>query len=424
MKLAWFTPFNEESGIGQYSLRAISILSQYHNITVFTDDNSKKNIIHSSFNVEFINEDTVNKLQLYDFALYNFGDNARYHSEIYKVFLQYPGICILHDYSLLNFFIGYYGQQKVFKYIENIYELEKNIHSIDLYDLYKYPLTELFEYNSYGYITHGLFVKEYLETFSHAPITVLNSPYFLSANTKEKHEIKKNIDDKIHILTIGYVNLNKRIDKTLYAFANSQYLKKNAVFDIVGGYDKDADYFQKLIAIVKENNLDNCVHFHGYQDNKSLIKFLKNSDICVNLRFPSLSSASWSIIEQFEYKKPVIISDSEVFKDIDSSVVIKVPVGESEIHILQEKLEQLVKSDDQRKILGDRGYEFAIKYFSDTQYKEKFNKFLDETQKNKFKKQFLINVEKNIKNISYNTKLNFYNKLVNKMSNVLNGEFY
>src|SRR5690606_35941295 len=62
-------------------------------------------LISDKFNIKFYNEFEKNHLnKKYDAILYHMGNNYDAHKDIYEYILKYPGIVVLHDYSLHHFF--------------------------------------------------------------------------------------------------------------------------------------------------------------------------------------------------------------------------------------------------------------------------------------------------------------------------------
>jgi glycosyltransferase involved in cell wall biosynthesis len=126
------------------------------------------------------------------------------------------------------------------------------------------------------------------------------------ANPVNLDEVNGLINEKIdidfeYIIALGqYENSIKQFDKLILSYANSDLPQKNIHLVILGKGDKES---LKKVAI--ENNVEDIVHFLGYQNNP--YKFLKNA------RFLVLSSKNEGfanvLIESLACETPVVAFD-------------------------------------------------------------------------------------------------------------------
>ncbi len=128
-RLLYVSPFTPmKSGISDYSQILVYGLAKYFNITILIDNyklSDKR--LYKDFDVKIYGRGKIN-FNNYEYKIYNIGNNYQFHSYIYKIALENPGMIILHDYILYHFFLGYYhGKENFFS---NIYE---NNGSIGIY---------------------------------------------------------------------------------------------------------------------------------------------------------------------------------------------------------------------------------------------------------------------------------------------------
>lgn len=114
---------------------------------------------------------------------------------------------------------------------------------------------------------------------------------------KESYSVKK-IDDKVkNILFVGAIKKRKGLLQSIKAL---DIYKKNIsdkfVFNIVGFYDKNDTYFQSLVKLVNDLNLNNNVVFHGRISDKELDNYLSNADLFL---MPSVNSEGGEYFEGF-----------------------------------------------------------------------------------------------------------------------------
>ena len=103
MKIAWFTPFYLQSAIGQVSKLVCEELHKDYELDIYTFNH--KESISSSLPVIRYNSSNIDfrSLDHYDYVIYNMGNFAGNHKEIWEVMCQYPGILVLHDQLMQNF---------------------------------------------------------------------------------------------------------------------------------------------------------------------------------------------------------------------------------------------------------------------------------------------------------------------------------
>src|SRR4051794_40728047 len=108
MRIAWFTPFEESSAIGQVSSELLPELARRHEVDLWLSPTSSP--LEASVPIRLyrkFNESVRSRLQGYDAIFYNMGDCYEYHEPIFEIACRVPGIVILHDFVLHHFFYGH-----------------------------------------------------------------------------------------------------------------------------------------------------------------------------------------------------------------------------------------------------------------------------------------------------------------------------
>src|SRR3954470_23865787 len=110
MRLAYFSPLSpQRSGISDYSEELLPYLSQDAEITLFVDGFQPTNMdVVSQFEVCDYREqpESLKRLSAFDAILYHMGNDHRYHTGIFETMAKYPGILVLHDFALPDFFFN------------------------------------------------------------------------------------------------------------------------------------------------------------------------------------------------------------------------------------------------------------------------------------------------------------------------------
>lgn len=419
MKLAWFTPFENRSAIGYYSKLACEALSENNQITIYT--HNKADLHETSLTVKYFeNTDVVAELKGFDAVIYNMGDNSVYHNKIFDVLKQHRGAVILHDISVINFVYGYYMnyQNNPDEFINiskayygeddaiNIYKSSSDAKLWNSLDTIKYNYIQLItKYCNYA-IVHSNYHLEILKKEYLGPSRVIYFPYKSFSN--EVNYIDKN--KKLNLLTVGYVNPNKRVSQIIEAIGTNEKLKQNIVYNIAGKLD-GAEYEDQIRHLIKKYRLDNIVILEGFTKKEKLEKLYTEADILINLRKPAMEGASWSLVEQMDTGKPIIVNDVGFYGEIPDECLIKISDScDFEIINIQKALINVIDNFEDMKLIGISAKKYLNENFSQEMYNYKFNEALEHLTFLKPLENLLDVFETELMNIGLNNNLNIVTK--------------
>lgn len=110
MKLAYFSPLRPQpSAVSDYSAALLPQLATGAEIDLFVDGFTPSSAALRAAHRWFDYQKTpavLHRLREYDAILYHMGNDHRYHAGIYQTACAFPGIVLLHDYDLHDFFYG------------------------------------------------------------------------------------------------------------------------------------------------------------------------------------------------------------------------------------------------------------------------------------------------------------------------------
>jgi glycosyltransferase involved in cell wall biosynthesis len=110
MKLAFFSPLSpQKSGIADYSEELLPYLAEQAEIDLFVEGFKPTNqAIVERFRIfDYVADPScLRRLGNYDGVVYHLGNDHRYHAGIYDAAREHPGIVVLHDFALQDFFLG------------------------------------------------------------------------------------------------------------------------------------------------------------------------------------------------------------------------------------------------------------------------------------------------------------------------------
>lgn len=400
MKIAWFTPFSVKSAIGKYSQSITNDLVKYCSIDLYVND-LRDNLITSLdiFPIQKYAENNI--LRKYDFIVYNIGNNLQYHKDIFETSNKHPGIVILHDFVMHHFFAAYYLDFKKNRdaYIGNmefLYGKRGKITAENIFSNRKQPVwetDEVIDYpffekaigNAYGIIVHSKFLACKVKEKFLQPVGIIHHPFYSYCGIeRDKIHGKKNLkieEEKMLLLSVGYVNPNKRIDKVIRVLGENKRLREKIRYIIIGPCEHLA-YYGKLNDLLQKYQLNEVVKFLGYLEDSALYEYMTNADVFINLRYPPTEGASGSLLEQLFFCKPVIVTDVGFYSELPDECLIKISLSREESDI-ENALNRMIEDYTALNEIGCTGHKFAMENFTTQKYCEKFLKYIGKVEEYK-----------------------------------------
>lgn len=400
MKIAWFTPFCENSAIGQVSKTICEELQKYADVDLWVFD--KENIIQTFVPIVFYEAQHIDleKINKYDHVVYNMGNYAKFHKEIWDVMQKYKGILVLHDQLMQNFFTQITmmpefggsitnGEVEYLNLMNTYYGVEGVNAAKGLYKPYfggektrfwdsdvaiTYPLFEPLLSRATGIFTHASFFAKQLQEHFFGPISYAYLPYELSSDTN--HYLIQNEfvnSDKTLIVSNGMVHPLKRIGSVVEMLQRNPDLAEKVNYVVIGGYG--GDYGDYLLAMAS-GPLKNSLFLLGHQPLEVMEAFLRKADFCVNLRYPNSEVCSKSLIEQMSFGKSVIVVNSGIYGEMPDDCVFKIDL-ENEIEDLEKKFRLLLNNSTLREETGKRAAAFVENNCISPKYVTRFLEFLE-----------------------------------------------
>jgi glycosyltransferase involved in cell wall biosynthesis len=240
-----------------------------------------------------------------------------------------------------------------------------------------YPLNEEIITHSKGLIVHSAFIKnKILEKFN-KPVAKINMHACCSEewNTQKiRKQLGFSSKDFI-ICSVGFININKRYDLIVPAISELAAENKNIKYIILG-----EDHSNLLHALTKPENKN--IICKGYLPLKDVEKHIAASDICINLRYPTMGESSASMLRMFSYSKPVLVSEAGAHAELPD-FAIKIKPGKNEKQEIKNKIRMLINNPRIRKELGKKAKEYAKKECSIEKCAKEYALFIKKVIKTK-----------------------------------------
>ncbi len=393
MRLAFFSPVNpQKSGISDYSEELLPWLAREADIDLFLEERITPSTpaIADNFSwYPFTQFEQQYAQAPYDMCLYQMGNNTACHRYMDAFIQRYPGIITLHDYMIHHLYAEVFTEEKRYDEYEaamvSYYgELGKQLADTFRqgircdYVYYQFPFYQRVVNPGRGTIVHASYVKtkllEYNPNYQVEMIPMGVIPPDLShyniPNLRDKHHIPRS---SFILASFGFIIEGKRIRELLQAFSAFVDDVPDALCLLVG---KEAPDFN-VRALIHELQLNDNIIITGYTPYAEFLEYIVLTDVCVNLRYPTVRSTSANILKIMGFAKPVLMSDLCEYLDIPENCCVKIPLNETEECALLKVFHLLYNDPEQRNALGQKARNFVEKYHSMQQAADKYMAFCE-----------------------------------------------
>ncbi|HET6576035.1 MAG TPA: glycosyltransferase family 4 protein [Fimbriiglobus sp.] len=393
MRIAWFTPFTPLHAIGDYSEAIVRRLAVRDEVTVFAPaDVGGEAPRPSPLPVVPIphepTPDLLARLDGFDVCVYNLGDHIHNHLAVYETALRRPGITVLHDLMMRDFFLGYFvlhrkdpaGFARLLGYAHgpeaealgrDVVEGRRPEEVEDPVRL-TFPMYKPALRRALGVVVHSEYARGRVAPDVPAPVRRIDFPLFgPAARTAEASPARPpSANGKVRLLTFGMLNPNKLVHATIEAIAGSDRLRRAVQFTVVGS-EGIAGYEGRLRGLIADQGLGEAVSLVGRLSDDELRAALAEADVVVNLRNPHGGESSASLLTSLVAGVPTVVWDHGYYGEFPDDVVVKVR-SEAEI---AGALEGLVGDPARRQRIGKASRAHALARFDTDRYCQQFREF-------------------------------------------------
>jgi len=361
MKLAVFTPLNPaRSGISDYSESLLPAIAQHAAIEVFIDDGYEPSGFPDGVDITIRNWREY-RPEDFDETLYQIGNNP-FHVYIYETALKHPGVVLLHEFNVHHLItaatisrdnwdayideISYQGDDSDVEHARRARRLEAGP------DYDGIPLNRRLVETAKAVVVHSQFmVGKVLEADPAAKVRQIPHGAWIPEVNRHQYRSKLGIDEKTPLIGVfGFLKPYKRIQQSLRAMKRLVRVEPRAKMILVGEEHPDLP----VRRMVEDLDLGEHVRVIGYAPIEEFVQWIGATDICLNLRYPTVGETSGTLLRALGLGRAVIVSDVGAFSDLPDEICFKVPVDDTEIDILFEYMNLLVSRPDVAQAVGER----------------------------------------------------------------------
>jgi glycosyltransferase involved in cell wall biosynthesis len=366
MKINWFCPLPpaKTSIADDYLAGILPSLSRQCELILWTDQNNWSRKLEDFASVRHYDPYAIHWPDLHraDVTFYNIGNNHLFHAAIWQVSRRHPGIVILHDLRVHNFFDslyrgqwrdvpGYLAQMRRYYGDEGLRAASEFVNSgavnIDFMTEH-YPLTPLALENCLAVLVHSQEAFEYIEAMKEWPVAIASLPRTLPPPRDENAEFAS--APPYLLIMFGYMGRNRRLDAVLEALATMPE-RESFRLDIFG----DIADGRNLRSRIRKLGLGDLVQLHGYTPENELSKALQASHLAINLRYPTMGEASGSQLRIWYHALPSLVTDVGWYSSLSRDTVAHVR-PEHEREDIQSHLQAFLKNPELFAQMGQRGF--------------------------------------------------------------------
>jgi glycosyltransferase involved in cell wall biosynthesis len=308
-----------------------------------------------------------------DATFYQMGNDPRYHHAIWHLSRQHSGIVILHDLMMQHFFSGLVfhnrglDRRQYLELVERYHGIkgrvlaEKHLQGLlSTEELAQHcPLTQAVTENALAVIVHS--PAAYAALAEDASVALL--PLCVGMEMPELEPPRARDSAEPYRLTVfGFLGPNRKLPLLLRALATFPERRRFRL-DIFGTMDGQ----EKTEQLICRLGLSEFVLLHGFKTGTELDAALRQTDLVVNLRDPSMGEASGSQLHLWQYALPSLVTHKAWYATLpEDSVAFVRP--EHEVEDIQGHLANFLRDPESYRTLGRNGRRHVAEHHSIEKY--------------------------------------------------------
>lgn len=388
LKIALFSPLNPvKTGISDYTEEMLLELSEYFDIDIYIDTGFQpENLeITSSFKVILFDPNSFDPSS-YDEIVYHMGNFYEGHKYIFEGLKRFSGVVVLHDLVMQGFYAERYNSTGDFDEYHNLLymyygqkggEIAQDVFERKSFPIWEsdkalqFPLNEEIIEHAKALIVHSDFVRGRVQAKTDKPVvTIPHHSHELKPFNTEEIRAQLGVEpDEILICSAGFINKNKRFDRILPALQELKDIKFKLV---IAGKDRGNLLENYLTAKMS------YILVKGHLPIEELEGLISASDICINLRYPTMGESSGSLLRMMGYGKPTLVTNYGSYAEFPDYCVLKVDPDLDEKELIKRFVRALAEDSDFRQSVGREAKEYVQKECSIEKCAGEYARFIKE----------------------------------------------
>jgi 2-polyprenyl-3-methyl-5-hydroxy-6-metoxy-1,4-benzoquinol methylase/glycosyltransferase involved in cell wall biosynthesis len=389
MKLAYFSPLSpQRSGIADYSEELLPYLAQAAEITLFVDGFEVTNPeVTSRFEIcDYRKQPALlDQLGSFDAILYHMGNDHRYHTGIFETMIKHPGILVLHDFALHDFFFNLAQTRKDLRlYLDEVGrcygETVKRAVSDALAagatpriaaNPVKFPLNDRIVRAAKGVIVHSNWSRRRVRSTAPGALLEVIPHHIVAESFATEPPPPATANGPVRLASFGLITPNKGIARALRALSALRE-RHQFKYTLVG----EANPYFDVRSLINELGLEDRVEITGHVELADFQRRIAETDIAINLRESIIGETSGSLCRIMAAAVPAIVANAGWFGELPNDTVVKLDMHYKTDELLQAYLEALIIDEELRREIGRNARRHVLAHNDIRQSAERYLAFV------------------------------------------------
>jgi len=376
LKINWFSPLPPaHSGIAHnYAMQVLPVLAKRHETILWTDQDYVAPEVESIARVAHYEPANPpwRALNDADISIYHLGNHGGIHGGIWQVSRQHPGIVVLHDLCLHDFFAMVFlrtlEQPDAYLAALERWYGEEGRRAGEAFRIggvgaetmaQQFPLTREAARGALGIVTHSHRMLEELDETPACPVAALDHPFAPAGDLRYQGWMAARRATPVppyRLVVFGYLSRNRRLDAILEALAG---VPEREQFRLeICGQLWDESHIRNEIERLR---LGPLVNLRGFLPEDQVEAQLSTAHLALNLRFPSMGEASGSQLQFFDYGLPTLVTRTGWYASLpeDTTAFVR---PEHEAEDIRAHLRDFLADPGAFGAMGERGRQSLRRY--------------------------------------------------------------
>ena len=302
MRINWFSPLPPaRTEVANYTARLVPILSRHAELKLWTDQpardlNSDLGAHVRQFSTESLPWEELNRA---DMNVYHLGNNARWHSGIWQLSRQAPGLLVLHETRLPELLASDSSNASV-----RGTKSAPKTGSATAAARYVLPV-ELSTRDPLGVVVHDRDAFDRLHESESVSVLYAPLPHASQVPCPDAaaHTARYAAAGRCRLILFGHIGPNRRLKSVLRALAGFP-ARHRFQLDIYG----DLSQRDEVLDLITELSIEPLVRIHGLVPEETLGRALQRAHLAINLRDPTMGEASAAQLRIWDHALPSLVT--------------------------------------------------------------------------------------------------------------------
>ena len=405
MKLAYFSPLNPQpSGISDYSEELLPYLAAGADIDLFVAGLEPSNKCLARFGCFDYRQNpaTLDRLEDYDAAIYQLGNDHRFHADMLEAMQKHPGVVVFHDFALQDFYLGLAHEKGDLSLYLNEVEfcdgkrarkeaaeaLSRGARPTIFARPLDFPLNRSIANSAEGIIVHSKWsAQRFASIAPGVPVAQIKHHITARAAATAPRAVNRGKNGCVRIASFGLVTPDKGIERAFRALAKLRN-EYDFHYTLVGS----ASNFPNLPELIRRYALEDRVSVTGYVSLDEFQQRILKTDIAINLRERSVGATSGSLCRLMAAGIPAVISNVGAFSEFPDDAVVKIDHDRHSDALLVAYLRKLIEDAPLRARIGRNARKYVLSEHSIEASASDYLAFIQEVIARRSRRKLLDNM--------------------------------